>query len=83
MEKIDENFIMPIIFLPLIKKYEYLNIEYIDGKAIEIHLRHNPDFVHGNSVAYPVWNDSHTFYEDKGLKYIEAPDFHRKGFWID
>lgn len=82
-KKIDENFIMPIIFLPLIKKYEYLNIEYIDGKAIEIHLRHNPDFVHGNSVAYPVWNDSHTFYEAKGLKYIEAPDFHRKGFWID
>ena len=82
-EKIDEEFIMPTIFLPLIKRYEYINIEYIDGKAIEIHLRHNPDFVHGNTVAYPYWKDSYVLFDAKGLKYIEAPDFHRKGFWID
>jgi hypothetical protein len=84
-KKIYDVFPIPSIFYSLTKKYEYLNIEYIDGKAIEIHLRHNPDFVHGNSVAYPVWNDydTDTKFDTTGLKYIDSPDFYRKGFWID
>ena len=89
-EKINDLIPIPLPFYSLIKKYEYVNIEYIGGKAIEIHLRHNPDFIHGNSVAYPVWNDSteeeiDTFVSnsDKPLKYIQAQDYLRKGFWID
>ena len=82
-KKIYDVFPISSIFYSLTKKYEYLNIEYIDGKVIEIHLRHNPDFVHGNSVAYPVWNDGYVDFDTTGLKYIAAPDFYRKGFWID
>jgi hypothetical protein len=63
--------------------YEKINIEYIDGKAIEVHLRHNPDFVHGNSVAYPVWKNEPVLIDTRRLRYIEALDFHREGFWID
>ena len=88
--KVEDVIPLPSIFYSLTKKYQYVNIEYIDGRAIEIHLRHNPDFVYGNSLAFPVWNDdadkvrAFDYVKHKlGLKYIEAPDFHRKGFWID
>ena len=83
-KKIDDIIPLPSIFYSLTKKYKYINIEYIDGNAIEIHLRHNPDFVHNNSVAYPVWNDGRCAAQDTSiLKFIEAPDFKRKGFYID
>jgi hypothetical protein len=82
-EKVDDIIPMPPIFLQLLEKYEYVNIEYIGNRAIEIHFRHNPDFVHGNSVAYPVWKDDPIMMDMQGLRYIEAPDYHRKGFWID
>lgn len=89
-EKVDGIYPIPLTFYSLIKKYEYVNIEYIGGRAIEVHLRHNPDFVHGNSVAYPVWNDTTEEEIDKfisnsnkPLKYIHSPDYLRKGFWID
>lgn len=82
-EKVNDYIPLPMIFLSLTKKYEYINIEYIDGNVIEIHLRNNPDFVHGNSIAYPVWKDSPINTEVQGLKYIESPDYNRKGFYID
>lgn len=87
-KKVDEIIPLPSIFHPLIKKYEYINIEYIDNRAIEIHLRANPDFVYNNTVAYPVWNDQYKindfqFAELQGLRYVESKDFHRKGFYID
>ena len=82
-EKVNDIIPIPSIFYQLINRYEYINIEYIDGYAIEIHLRSNPDFVHGNSVAYPVWKDNPIIMDMHGLKYIEAPDYKRKGFWID
>jgi hypothetical protein len=66
----------------LTNKYETINIEYIDGKVIEVHLRHNPDFIYGNSIAIPVWEDQ----EDaayKDLRFVEARDYKRLGFYID
>lgn len=94
--KVDDVIPLPSIFFPLIKRYEYINIEFIDGHPIEVHLRGNPDFVHGNSIAIPVWNDfvhgnsivipvwnnEHITIPDN-LRYIEAPDYQRKGFYID
>ena len=83
-QKIDEVFPLPSIFYSLIKKYEYINIEYIDGKVIEIHLRHNPDFVWNNTVAIPVWNDR--LFEIQlapDMRFVESPDYNRKGFFID
>jgi hypothetical protein len=38
---------------------EYLNIEYIDDKVIEVHMRRNPDFVHNKySKLEVVWASS-------------------------
>lgn len=84
-EKVEDKIPLPSIFHSLIKKYEYINIEYINGKAIEIHLRSNPDFVYGNSVSYPVWDDDmpDKFKHIPSLKYVESPEFRRKGFYID
>lgn len=39
-------------------RYKTLNCEFIGGKLIEIHLRNNPDFSHGNSEVIPVWKGS-------------------------
>ena len=82
-QKVNDILPLPEIFLPLKTKYNCINIMYIDGKPIEVHLRHNPDFVHGNSIAIPVWQDQTDIVDMPGLKYIEALDFNRKGFWID
>lgn len=84
-QKVDDIIPMPSIFSSLISKYEYINIEYIDGKAIEIHLRKNPDFVFGNSVAYPIWKYEPEVLPEgfENLKYVDSPDFNRKGFYID
>jgi hypothetical protein len=82
-QKINDVISIPKLFQHLKITYEKINIEYIDGRAIEVHLRHNPDFVHGNSIAYPVWKNEPVLIDTKRLRYIEAPDFHREGFWID
>ena len=82
-EKIPDVVPLPSIFYSLTKKYKYINVEYIDGNPIEIHLRHNPDFAHGNTIAYPVWKDREWDYDIPNLRYIESPDYKRLGFYID
>jgi len=87
-QKLDEEFSLPPIFNDLTKRYEHVNVEYIDGKVIEVHFRHNPDFVYGNTVAYPVWQDQNVFdvypeVDFSQLKYVKSPDFKRIGFYID
>ena len=74
---------MPIE-LSVLRKFEYVNIEYIGKRVIEVHLRGNPDFAHGNTVAIPVWNDDDVDQPVADeLRYIDAPDYMRKGFLID
>ena len=89
-QKLDEEFPLPDIFQDLSTRYEYVNVEYVGGHVIEIHLRHNPDFVYGNTVAYPVWEDQiltteeyHPEVDFSQLKYVKSPDFKRIGFYID
>lgn len=52
--------------------YPVVNVEYIDGRAIEVHLRANPDFKDNNyKEMIPVWDgdkkikDGYIFCEDK------------------
>ena len=93
-QKIDDIIPMPKLLSNLKGKYNKINVEYIDGKPIEFHLRHNPDFIHDNTVAYPVWKNEtpiSSLYTNTNipnettekLKYIESPDYLRRGFWID
>lgn len=82
-QKVKDNISIPQIFTHLTNKYEYINIEYIDGNPIEIHLRPNHDFIHGNTVAYPVWDSDNYEPPEEGLEFWNSPDYKRKGFWIN
>lgn len=44
---------LPPLLKPLAEKYSRINVEYIDGKMIEVHLRGSPD--PGNKEFIPVW----------------------------
>jgi hypothetical protein len=78
----DVNINFPKDLSYLFSEYEFINAEYIDGKVIELHFRQNPDFVYGNSVAIPVWDDVE-INPPNGFKFVSSPDYRRKGFYID
>jgi len=87
-ERVNDDLPLPDIFHELVRRYEYINVEYIDGKVIEVHFRYNPDFVWGNSVAYPVWEkiDVRQLYPEvdfDSLTFVSSPDYKRLGFYID
>lgn len=62
-----------------------INIEYIDGKIIEIHLRAGVDFPTGSTELIPVWRDmtSHDieFFLQRGWQYQE--DFDDADGWLE
>lgn len=71
-------------YLPL--RYAILNCEFIGGKLIEIHLRGNPDFAHGNTSVIPWWDDEpdpqpsdYRYIDDAGT---ELQGGHRRGIWV-
>lgn len=82
-QKTDQTYSLPsfIGLIPL--RYKTINCEFIGGKLIEIHLRGNPDFSHGNTYMIPVWKDEedpspegYTFISDNGQ------ESERLGIWI-
>ena len=66
--------------LPELSKFPFLNVEFIGGRAIEVHLRHNPDFQYDNTVAIPVWQDMAI---DPLRKFVASVDYKRKGFYVN
>ena len=81
-EKVEHDWPLPIEFYTLTKKYEFINVEFIDNKVIEVHLRHNPDFTYGNSIMIPVWQDQQISVPE-GFRYIESNDYLRKGMYVN
>lgn len=71
----------PEWILEVLSKYPYTNIEYINGKMIEIQFRHNSDFRWGNTVAYPKERAPEVVPE--GYRWVECRDGWRGGFLID
>jgi hypothetical protein len=71
----------PNSLIDLFDMHDYINVEYIDGKLIELHFRTNPDFQYGNSIAIPVWNNEELNIPN-GYTYVHKPDYKRKGFYI-
>lgn len=62
--KVNSNFNLPSILLPIAKKYEWLNVETIGGHIIEVHLRYNDDFRnHKGDIIIPVWKEE--FYQSE------------------
>lgn len=81
-QKVEKTIKYPSILEELKEEYDYVNCEFIGKKLIEVHFRQNPDFRYGNTVAIPIWQDDEIPKNSK-YKYMEDPDYLRKGFLID
>lgn len=53
---------------------EILNIEFIENKIIEVHLRHGTDFPEGATELIPVWNSKKYYQSYKDWQYVENVD---------
>jgi hypothetical protein len=71
---------MPDCLREWTQRYRFVNVEYIGGKPIELHLRHNPDARHGSTII-PVWRDIPTP-APPGMRYVADPDYRRLGFYV-
>jgi len=81
-KKIDDRFKFPSILGDLYLKTPWINVEYVDGNIIEVHLRWNDDFTnHTSSEIYPVWKDD---LKDppEGCSWYPSGAGDRMGFWI-
>ena len=80
--KVDIQIPLPKSLDYIVSKYHKVNAEFIGGKLIEIHLRHNPDFPQGRTEYIPVWQGMNET-PPKGYEYIEDPEIHgRIGAWV-
>jgi len=60
---------------------EWINVEYIGGKVIEIHLRYNDDFANHNAdEIIPVWVGENTN-PLTGWSWYASSAQDRLGFW--
>jgi hypothetical protein len=58
-EKIQHVCEFPTVLGDLYCTQPWINVEYVDGHIIEVHLRWNDDFSnHASDVIYPVWADA-------------------------
>lgn len=82
-KKVLDNVPLPAILEPLKKKYPFINCEFIGGKLIEAHLRHNPDFEEDVEELIVVWEGESTI-PPEGMEFVEKRDYNRSGFfrWI-
>lgn len=80
-EKVDRHIEFPHVLDKVWRNYETINCEFIGGKLIEAHFRHNPDFIWGNSEAIPVGMDENIC-PPAGYSFRPSPDYGRKGFYI-
>ena len=78
-KRVEDRISLPKIFSQLAENYEFINVEFIDGNPIEVHLRHNPDFTNSDiNAIIPVWDEEGT----KHPNFVSDPEFKRKGFII-
>lgn len=73
--KTNDTITLPKILQPFVNKYEWINCEFINGKLIEVHFRHNEDFEGEIQHFIPVWEGEDTTPPD-GYTYRSYPDIH-------
>jgi len=57
-QKTEDVLTLPDFLVTISKKYEWLNVECIGDKIIELHLRYNDDFRgHSAKTIIPIWKD--------------------------
>jgi hypothetical protein len=58
-QKCKEVLTLPDFLVTITEKYEWLNVECIGDKIIEVHLRYNDDFLgHSANTIIPIWKDN-------------------------
>lgn len=73
--RVSDRIKFPSILKQFQDVYEYINCEFIGGKLIEVHFRHNQDFDGNITHFIPVWDGESTVPPD-GYIYKEYPDVH-------
>jgi hypothetical protein len=81
-ERIQDQYKFPEVLGELWRLTPWINVEYVDGKIIEVHLRWNDDFcTHNSDVIYPVWCDE-PMPQPANTTWYESASGDRLGFWI-
>jgi hypothetical protein len=81
-KKIKDRYEFPLVLGDLWKVTPWVNIEYIDSKIIEVHLRWNDDFSnHDADTIIPVWKDD-PLAQPENSTWYDSPSGDRLGFWI-
>lgn len=64
------------------QEYDWVNVEYIGDKIVEIHLRRNPDFKgHDSNYVIPVYKDQ-VIKPARDQLFVPSQDEDRLGFYI-
>ncbi len=79
--KIDIDRPLPAMLHDLKYHQQWINVEYIGDRAIEIHLRYNDDFAnHDADEIQPVWTGD-SMIAPEGWSWYHSPAGDRLGFW--
>lgn len=73
--RVNDSIPLPNILTPFVKKHQYINVEYIGGKIIEVHFRRNEDFDNNTTEFIPVW-EGDSVIPPLGYTYRKYPDVH-------
>jgi hypothetical protein len=73
--KVADRLKMPDVIKPFAEIYEWINIEYIGKRCIEVHFRHNQDFENDITHFIPVW-EGESIDPPEGYTYKVYPDVH-------
>ncbi len=80
--KITDQYQFPKVLGELWRLTPWVNVEYVDDKIIEVHLRWNDDFSnHHCDTIYPVWRDEPKP-QPPHTRWYDSPGGDRLGFWI-
>lgn len=81
-KKIKDKYLFPSELGDLWKVTPWVNVEYIDNKIIEVHLRWDDSFSNHNAdTIIPVWKDEQQTQPENSAWY-DSPSGDRLGFWI-
>ena len=79
--KVSDQMPLPEWLRDLGSQAQWINVEYIGDKAIEVHLRWNDDFAnHTADEIIPVWQGE-TLEQTSGHSWYASPAGERLGFW--
>ena len=58
-KKVSDIYTVPTVLKDIVNRYEWVNLEVIGDKVIEVHFRYNDDFSgHNSDVIIPVWKEN-------------------------